>query len=194
MGSALPYPKQFIPVNGEPIIARTLRLLRELGVEDFPYIVIPKGQSELYTFEGTATIELPETPFGGLLFNIDRAVRSSRHQEPVTVLLGDVCWSKRALEQTLDVPAEWEPCIVGRFTGSEVTGKPWDERFAVIARPEFFARHADAINLKLLSLTAELSGMNRLSISPTDYTDDIDFPHELEHILPNLMRLAREEG
>ncbi len=188
MAGALSHPKQFIRVNGETLIERTLRLLKELGVEDYPFVVIPSGEKR-FDFEETITISVPELPDQKLLMNISRAVDSVRIEEPVTVLLGDVCWSKKALESVLNLGSFLNAAIVvGRLCPSTVSGKPWDERFAIIADATYFRSHYDTRCLKDLP-----PHTLRLPIPPDDFTEDIDFAHELLTVLPNLERMVREE-
>jgi GTP:adenosylcobinamide-phosphate guanylyltransferase len=189
MQNALPHPKPFIRVDGEPIIKRTLRLLRELGHEMFPFVVVTKGDGELYKFEGTHVIELPELPYTSLIHSMSRAVNSVRMVLPVTVLLGDVCWSRKALGMVLRHSSLSAPFVYGRFGPSKETGKQWDERFAVVADASFFGGWSLKENLKAIP-----EGLVRkYSVPSGDFTEDFDFPHELETVLPNVERLAKEE-
>lgn len=184
MGEELGYSKQFIRINGEPIIKRTLRLLDELG-EDYPFLVVKKGEEKLYGGKAIF-VTLSEYPYMTLLGNIYRAVNTVRLTESVqlTALLGDVCWSKPALRLVLERDAT--PFIAGRWEPSKVSGKPWDERFAIAGSGKFFGDFAHTKSLKKLP-----EGIPRLEIPADDFTEDIDFPHELTSVLPNLEILAK---
>jgi CTP:molybdopterin cytidylyltransferase MocA len=189
MNGMIPHPKQFIRVNGEPLIKRTLRLLRELDDDIFPFIVVLAGDDGLYKFEGTNVIILPELPHTTVLHSISRAVNSVRMTMPVTVLLGDVCWSKESLRRVLREPSLSSPFVFGRFGPSEATGKPWDERFAVVADAAFFGGWALKESLKAIPEQC----VRKISVAVGDFTEDFDFPHELETVLPKVELLARNE-
>ena len=86
-------PKQFAPVNGEPIIKRTIRLLKERGITDIWVTVRHTGQygnlgvREYINFEHNQ-------------YSIDR-LYGARELSPAIYLYGDVYYTESAIDTIL---------------------------------------------------------------------------------------------
>lgn len=70
-------PKHLVKINGESILARTIRLLQENGIED----IIITSQDKRYDFKNT--IRIPQT---------DRDCEIDRFEESVLKNITEVCY------------------------------------------------------------------------------------------------------
>jgi len=93
--SKLGTPKQFLDVNGEPILGRTIRLLKDYGV--VPDVVCWMDMAERVLELGAYPLVLDD-PGRCILDGID-AVRESFGSKATIVLLGDVVYSRWALRR-----------------------------------------------------------------------------------------------
>lgn len=110
-------PKQLAQVDGEPILYRTIRLLRERGIE-------PEVSARYRDqWPGLRTHLAPAQEH-----QIDRLLNSAEFA-PALYLYGDCYYSEAALEQILSTGGDW--CFFGRRGGSQV--KPHGEIFAFVA-------------------------------------------------------------
>lgn len=128
-GGHLGVAKHLVPVNGEPILHRTVRLLRELqpGVE--VYIAARPEDLAAYAVPGAVTFE---ADLDCCRFDADKFLSSREYwaRECDTVLLyGDCFFSEDALRVILGTSVDdWS--LFARFSGSELTGSQWPEIFA----------------------------------------------------------------
>ena len=128
-GGHLGTPKHLVPINGEPILHRTVRLLRDLqpGVE----VCIAARPEDLaaYTVPGAMTFE---ADLDLCRFDADKFLSSRAYwaREGDTVLLyGDCFFSEAALRSILGTGVDdWS--LFARFNGSDITGSQWPEIFA----------------------------------------------------------------
>ena len=121
-------PKHLTKVNGEPLVARTIRLLRENGIED---IAISSKDERFSNFgvprlehENNYKTEKSKTISG---YWVDAFYPSD---EPTTYLYGDVYYSNNCIKTIIDTPtndilffASTKPCRPDYF-------KQWEEPFA----------------------------------------------------------------
>lgn len=131
-------PKHFAPVDGEPILHRTVRLLKERGVDNI-YI---SGPDARYLIEGTTLVTPPkdideENPALGSTFY---QTHYWWHPQGRTILLlGDVYFTEAAMDTIVGFKDnEWQ--MFCRFNGSALTLSPYGEPFAVSFWPD---HHAD---------------------------------------------------
>jgi len=124
-------PKQLLPIDGETLLDRMIRLLRENGIVD---IVI----SGPYEVRGVVSV-IPEwdtDPVDGRL-----GVRGLWNEAGRTIILmGDVWYSDAAM-QTIVGRSQHDRHLFARFGPSTITGKPWAEIFANSFWPEHHADH-----------------------------------------------------
>jgi molybdopterin-guanine dinucleotide biosynthesis protein A len=121
-------PKHLLPVNGEPIVRRTLRILRDLV--DGPIHVIASPTGDQRWFDATADMA---ALVSGLLDPgicvVDGMLAARRRWNDsgrTLVLLGDVVWSRAALAA---VVADSRPVV---FAGTPVITAAEGEMFSVV--------------------------------------------------------------
>jgi len=189
----LGYPKQLIRIAAEPILARTVRLVRELlGV---PKICVAAAEG---VFSGVcAELELCEHVVSGtpLLLSAERIMRAEGFKRAV-VLLGDVCWSRALLTHWLDACQKAPTLACARLGPSLVTGKPYSEHFACNCTLEDL-RRLDARRFQCLEDAARTNvfGAERLILQPPDdFTEDFDTPEDVVRLQPLLTELALREA
>lgn len=125
--------KHFIEIGGEKLLHRTVRLLKENGINDI--YIVNKGESE-YKIKGTKSF-IPElNEYNG---GVDKFINSKElwlENGRTIVLYGDVYFSEYAMEKIVTHNNyDWQ--LFGRAFGSRVTGCPWGECFA----QTFFGQH-----------------------------------------------------
>ncbi len=126
-GNYLGVPKQFAPVDGEAIIERTIRLLKERDINQI-IITTPKG----------GTPEIPLIPGTGQFRSKNDEVEIDRFwgardlvDQPVIFLYGDVYYTEKAIDTILKEEKEKGWHFWGRQRVSPT--KPYGEIFAVKA-------------------------------------------------------------
>lgn len=188
--------KHELVIDGETLIARTVRLVRERGVTD---IVIsgPYDGLGVPTFHPAAETDIVD----GRL-----AVRSMWSDRGRTViLLGDVYYTDTAMRTIIDHAGN-EPHLFARFTGSRITGKTWAEPFANSFLAEHRAAHERSLRTvqtlkdrgrikraglweaykldhhRLLPFTYRTSNLGHATVID-DWTEDFDFAKDVEIFL-----------
>lgn len=187
-------PKHFAPVDGEGILPRAVRLLRERGVDDV-WIVGP--DEDRYRL---ANLFIPvKNPSAG---DADKFLNSAHMWHPydrTVVLYGDVYFTDAAMD-TIVGYAEREWRLFCRFGGSAYTGCLWGECFAQSFWPEHHAEHRAALD-RVVALAAAgqtrrsggwehyrvLNGGDPLvhadlgrAIEIDDWTEDFDWPADYD--------------
>lgn len=188
-------PKHLVEVEGETLLHRTVEQFAELGEVE---IVAPADHR--YTHPRARTSPARLNPANG---DADRFA-SSRHRwhpEATMVLaFGDVWYSHETVEKikaAASGPAGWS--WVARLDGSTLTGKPNGEGFAFVVRPDAHAAFLDALDRLIAGRYPRKLGWDLYRILagiPTtehrrgpglvdvdDWTDDFDFPHDLDNWL-----------
>lgn len=196
-GNYLGVPKHLVPVDGVPLVQRTVDQLRTRGFVDIK-LTLP-GLDMRYPSEAAGVDQvtplpsmfiLPDTGWGG-------AAAYWHQQETTRVLLGDVCFSEAAMDAIAAAPAD-KALWFGR-KGDGSLGK-YGEIFAasIPAEQQAAMRSAAAtvVSLrrdKLISritgweLYAVVNGIDPTTIVPgpnwvdiDDETEDFDFREEYE--------------
>lgn len=197
--------KHFARVNGEPIIERTIRLLRAAGVDDIFVTARPQDLAA-YGALDAAVVEKP----AGLTNNDARAATQDLwHPTDRTVILwGDTYFTANSLATIIDDRSTgWT--LYARLRASEVTGKPGPEIFGVSFGPadqrvyaDALARHSQArwsswvIYLDLTGQPLDLApsaiqNKGRCVEISDDGTDDFDFPDDYERYHYHQRRSSR---
>lgn len=179
-GAATRFPgKHFVDINGEPLLQRTLRLCRELTSSEL--VVVGWNTSAFQHLE--VPLHTLPTPGQGLLDGIWGT--RNLWNNYTTILLGDVVFSRTALQQCLE-PRKF--AFFGRPGPSTYTACPWGEIFALsmgkraqelvttTIRDPGIRQKRDG---RLWGLW-DLLGSQAKWISIEDWTDDVDTPEELE--------------
>lgn len=120
-------PKHLTPIKGEPIVARTIRLLRECGAEN---IAISTNQPGFDGF-GVEVIHNETTYRLGLEHGygawLDAFVKTD---EPTCYLFGDVVFSKEAIRTIVTTETDSVEFFASAPPFGEHYIKPWAEPFA----------------------------------------------------------------
>jgi len=113
-------PKHLAPIKDERLIDRTIRILKERG--HVPIITVPEtdllGDLGIEKVKGRDTTELDK------LLNCEALI-----QETTLLLWGDTYFTENAMDIILNDENDYR--FFGRKKGSEITGKPYCEIFAV---------------------------------------------------------------
>lgn len=199
-GDATRFPgKHFSAINGEPLLQRTLRLCRTLTTSE---VVVVGWNTTPFVDLKTNLHTLP-TPGHGLLDGIWGT--RDLWNDYTTLLLGDVVFSRAALQQCLE-PEKF--AFFGRTGPSAYTSSPWGEIFALSMGLEAQKLVAKTISDADIRQKREgrlwglwdLLGSQAKWFSIDDWTDDVDTPDELASIqrLSDTIRLddadLRSEG
>jgi len=190
----LGYPKQLIRVAGEPILARTARLVRSLMSDVEIYVAAAADGTLSGTCREHDLVEcvVPHEP---MLLNVQR-VMESQGLEQATVFLGDVCWSRSLLAKWLDECSNRSTLFCARLGPSAVTGKAYSEHFAIHCTLSDLHR-LDARRFFRLEDAARTNvfGAERLVAQPEgDFTEDFDTQEDVQRLVPLLSALVLEEA
>lgn len=121
-------PRQLIDINGEPIVARTIRLLRENGVDD---IAISSNSS---AFEGFGVPVLKhDNYYYALEYNFSDGFWCNCFypmDEPTCYLFGDVVYSPDAIKTIIDTDTDDIAFFGSAPPFSRWYPKEWEEPFA----------------------------------------------------------------
>jgi hypothetical protein len=134
-------PKHLVPVDGEPIAKRTIRLLRDRGVLD---IFLVGLDSDLYRLPGSQLYVAKKTPeyHGADKFLSSQELWNT--QGRTLALFGDVFFSEAAIDIIVnDSKKTWT--AYGRRGASKITGKQGGEIFAQSFYPNDIDRHREKL-------------------------------------------------
>lgn len=189
----LPYPKQLIAVAGEPILYRTVRLLRELSHDCRIFVVARAGILTAACAElGVTECVVDAAP---MFSNIQSVMRTHQLESAMT-LLGDVCWSRALLYHWL-CECENRPTLwCGRIGPSAITSKPYSEHFAVYCTLDDL-RRLDARRFYRLEDAARTTvfGEERHVAPPIlDFTEDFDTLDDVSRLVPLLTERVLQEA
>lgn len=121
-------PRQLIDINGEPIVARTIRLLRDNGIDD---IAISSNNS---AFEGFGVPVLRhDNYYCCLVYNYTDGLWCNAFyptDEPTTYLFGDVVYSPEAIKTIINTDTDDIAFFGSAPPFSWWYPKEWEEPFA----------------------------------------------------------------
>ena len=198
-GGYLGLPKHLVPIHGEPLLHRTVRLVRELRRDAEILIAARPEDLAAYAVTGAITIEADLQP---ARFDADKFLSTRHHwagQGDTVLLYGDCFFTRSALSTIVSQPPvhDWE--LFARFSGSAITGSQWPECFAFRIAHDFQDRFAhvgaelvEAYGRRLLrriggwEFYAALAGQDptcpavfgRNATEIDDWTEDFDTPAE----------------
>ena len=174
-------PRQLSEINGEPIIARTIRLLRENGIEDIAITADDKHFTEYapvldYDSSGTWVNCFMPT------------------ETPVCYLMGDVVFSPDAIRTIVETESDGVLMFGSAPPYSSDYMKPWEESFAfkvwdtkrfreavdfVKAHERYFMREPLAWELWQVIQGTQYNVVLHDYIAINDYTCDVDSREDL---------------
>jgi GTP:adenosylcobinamide-phosphate guanylyltransferase len=193
----LSVPKHLIPIQGEPLIHRTQRMLAERGVEDIH--VVCQAERTDYLLPGSHRVE----PVW-VARDWQQEQESSRHmwsrEAPTLILYGDVYFTPELLDRITSDPADtW--AVYARWEASEITGRAWGEMFGWVIPPREHGRidtsRDAAIAAKQAGVTGRCLGWEVYrhavgvdwhyhhcdgihGVEHSDASDDFDYPHDYD--------------
>lgn len=182
--------KQFIEIEGETLLERTIRLLKKNGIND----VYLTGDRSLNKF---GPVVRPEQPTGIELDKFYNCLPVWNEPDELIFVYGDVFFTDEAMQKICSVSKEF--LGFGRFGPSKITGKPWGELFAVKSQNKRYV--VESLNkiheeykmgkIKLAGgweFYRQLDNLQLLEHKVTkehfieidDFTDDFDFPNDYD--------------
>lgn len=190
-------PKHLTPIKGEPIVARTIRLLRENEVEDIAISTNQEGFDGLgvpilhHSNEYRLGLNSADGHWLNAFYPMD---------EPVCYIFGDVVFSPEAIRTIVNTQTDSIEFFASAEPLPDIYPKPWAEPFAykVVDTKLFFesierAKRYDsegcfyrmAVSWELWQVIKR-TPLNRIDYSNytaiNDYTCDIDSPEDVEKI------------
>lgn len=204
-------PKHFIPIEGEPIIERTVRLLAEHPSHMETYVV---GPDDNYCIKGSHLYIPKKNPDH---FGLDKFMNSMELWNPegrTIIFYGDVYFTEDAIGWILEDDRR-HFVLHARPFNSHITGTPWGECFALSFYHTDHVQIRDAMD-RLIRLGAQrkikrLGGWElyraMLALVPdqllglhivssrnfndiNDWTDDFDYPDDYDRF----MKRRKEAG
>ena len=197
----LEVPKHLIPIDNEPILYRTVRLLKERHIKDI-FIVGPPNDDR-YNVTGTCLYVPDKNPKN---HDADKFLNSENlwnKNGRTIVLYGDVYFTDNAIDTIVNhTNIEW--CLFCRFNPSKITGAKSGECFAQSFYPHDLKEHKEKLlyiaSLKEKKIISRCGGWehyramnglrNKLVKSPhkkykkyieiNDWTDDFDTPEDYD--------------
>lgn len=184
-------PKQLFEINGEPIVKRTIRLLRENGIED----IAISSNDERFEKLGVPCLRNGFNTFGNGGYWIDGFYPT---KEPVCYLFGDVFFSPEAIKTIVETETKDIEFFASAPPFAKEYIKQWAEPFAFkVVAVDFFRMCIDTTRKlaiagrfnrdpiawelwQVINLTPlnEIDYTNYVAIN--DYTTDFDNERELE--------------
>lgn len=123
-----PQPKQLTRINGEPIIERTIRLLRENGVED----IAISSNNDVFKQFGVPVLKHDNSfhvdKWGIVGFWCDAFYPT---EEPVCYIFGDVIFSPEAIKTIVETETTRIQLFASAPPFAPEYPKPWAEPFAL---------------------------------------------------------------
>lgn len=189
-------PKQLIIIDSEPLLSRTTRILRELGILDLHIVEKNPGLREIDGEHHWPDFSHPGSTRGLGEFFTSIQLWSSTGR--TILLFGDVYFTDRALQVILGSSSrEW--MFFGRFGPSKFSGKKYGEIFGMSFFPEHHPQIIESLEvLEFLrqegridraigwELYRHLSGAKEDQLKShfkytnfteiNDWTEDFDFP------------------
>lgn len=191
-------PRQLTQVNGESIVERTIRLLRENGVED---ISISSNNPVFKQFGLPVLVH--ENSYNSVAYN-----NSVGHwcdafyptNEPTCYVFGDVIFSPAAIKTIVETPTDDIMLFGSKPPFSDQYPKPWIEPFAFkvqdtdhlkravketkkLDRMRKFKRKPIAWEVWSVIRGTDINAIDYSYTAINDYTCDIDYPYEVENVL-----------
>lgn len=127
-------PKQLLPVLDEPILHRTVRLVREVAPDAQIQVIVPDLDDDRFKVPGTRRAVAKLDPSRS---QADKFL-SSRHlwakSDRTVILWGDVFFTRAAIRAIFEFDGSW--AMFARLTRSSITGKNHKEPFAWSIAPD----------------------------------------------------------
>lgn len=203
-GNYLNVPKHLIELEGERLIDRTVRLLKERNIENI--YIVTKEFDPRYFVEGAKQVPADLKP--ELYADADKFLSSRscwNHEEGRTIVLYGDCYFTDAAMDTIVNFEKREWTLFCRTTQSSITGTPWGECFAQSFYPEHIEKHEEMLKYvgklhrdKVIKRcggwehygammgrrgSGVLQSHKKMTtnyVEINDFTDDFDYPGDLD--------------
>jgi hypothetical protein len=203
-GEYLGIPKHLVQIDNEPILYRTIRLLKENNVDDI--VVVGPNDSRYKTQHSTLY-----TPIKNSLYaDADKFLSSeslwSLSSKTIT-LFGDVFFTNNAIKTIVETERNtWT--VFGRSKASKITGGPYGEIFAHLFTPDDIPKHKESLNILVEAVKKKdakkgsgwehykvMQGIRGRNIRRSkvvldddfieidDWTEDFDFPKDYDNFI-----------
>ena len=187
-------PRHLTEINGEPIVARTIRLLREQGVTDISI----SSNSKIFEQFGVPVLEHKNNYNTGDMSAGYWFEAFYPTDEPVCYVFGDVIFSRAAIKKIVETEAADYMFFGSAPPFTRQYHKKWAEPFALkvydlegfqealklirfLAEKGFFKRSPIMWELWQVLKGTPLNIINYKNYTViNDYTCDIDYPSEIE--------------
>lgn len=191
-------PRQLLPINGEPIVARTIRLLRESGIED----IAISSNDPIFEQLGVPVLKHNNSMVVSKTLNVSGYWVDAFYptDEPVCYLFGDVVYSPEAIKTIVETDTDDIEFFASSPPFSPEYIKPWAEPFALkvvntdhlkhavcitkqYADMGLFKRHPIMWELWQVIQTTPLNHIDYGNYTAiNDYTCDVDYAEDIELI------------
>ena len=150
-------PRQLLPINGEPIVARTIRLLRENGIED----IAISSNDPIFEQLGVPVLKHNNGMIVSKTLNVSGYWVDAFYptDEPVCYLFGDVVYSPEAIKTIVETDTDDIEFFASSPPFSPEYIKPWAEPFALKVVNTDHLKHA-------VSLTKQYADMGLFKRPP----------------------------
>ena len=192
-------PRQLLEVEGEPIVARTIRLLREAGIED---IAISSNNPDWFNHFGVPVL-VHDNSYDARGYNDSKGYWCDAFypmDEPACYLFGDVIFSLEAIRTIVDYHTETIMLFGSKAPFAPGYPKKWREPFAFKVADQVLLKWAvnevkrlDSIKaFKRRPIAWELwsvinktnpNKINKTYVAINDYTCDVDYETEVEDVI-----------
>ena len=191
-------PKQLTEINGEPIVARTIRLLKENGIDD---ISISSNYLDIFSGFGVPVLE-HENDYCGIAYNNSTGYWCNGFyptEEPACYLFGDVVFSPKAIKTIIDTETddimlfgskppfapEYPKWYIEPFGFKVQNQKHLHEAIQQVKELDAAGKfHRVPIAWELWNVIkgGDPNTINNSYKAINDYTCDIDNPHEYQQV------------
>lgn len=191
-------PRQLLPINGEPIVARTIRLLRENGIED----IAISSNDPIFEQLGVPVLKHNNSMVVSKTLNVSGYWVDAFYptDEPVCYLFGDVVYSPEAIKTIVETDTDDIEFFASSPPFSPEYIKPWAEPFALKVVNTDHLKHAVCITKQYADMglfkrhpimwelwqVIQATPLNHIDYGNytaiNDYTCDVDYAEDIELI------------
>lgn len=191
-------PRQLFPINGEPIVARTIRLLRENGVED----IAISSNNPIFEKLGVPVLKHENSMVASETLNVSGYWVDAFYptDEPVCYLFGDVVYSPEAIKAIIETDTDDIEFFASSPPFAPEYIKLWAEPFALKVVNTDHLKHAICITKQYADMglfkrppimwelwqVIQATPLNHIDYGNytaiNDYTCDVDHAEDIELI------------
>lgn len=191
-------PRHMLPINGEPIVARTIRLLRENGVED----IAISSNNPIFEKLGVPVLKHENNMVVTETLNVRGYWVDAFYptDEPVCYMLGDVVYSPEAIKTIIGTDTNDIEFFASSPPFASGYIKPWAEPFALKVENTDHLKHAVCITKQYADMglfyrhpimwelwqVIQATPLNHIDYGNytviNDYTCDVDCAEDIELI------------